>query len=67
MAALIAQIARQHHERKVRLKQTYPIEKSRYNLPPFEDSFQPKRDVKVFDQSNHLFLESIKNLSFYSI
>ena len=47
MAALIAQITREHRERIARRKQTYQIKKSRYILPPFEDHFEPERDNKV--------------------
>ena len=47
MAAIIAQITREHRERIARRKQTYPMKKSRYILPPFEENFDPKRDVKV--------------------
>ena len=58
MAAIIAKITREHRERLIRRKNTIPIRKSRYTLPPFKDHFDPNEDNKVSEILTPYFLKS---------
>ena len=49
MAAIIAKITRENRERIKRRKNTWGIRKSRYSLRSLKDHFDPKEDVKVFN------------------
>ena len=48
MAAIVAQITKANWERKKKRKGYFPAEKSVYELPPFDERFQPGKHNLFF-------------------